>query len=223
VKRTPAAPAALTATAATALLLLTACGGGGGGHPHDKITGASSGTSSPSAAPSPSASEAKGPERPSTALPADLKLVFDWPATGNATKDAVLGDGEQYIRGMNRAEVHGDVKDPAYQFYSRDQGLSYAYSQVENNKKHDWAPTGTDRYYRATVALPKKGSATLSFCRNQTKSFSKDVKTGKVDYADSDSAYDYLLYNMLLVKDAHSNGVWQVSHIEVMQRPQCKQ
>jgi hypothetical protein len=219
--RSTARPATLGGTGLL-LLLLTACGGGG--TPHAKITGAA--TKAASASPSPSASatttDGKTTKLPSTAVPSDLKLVFDWPRTGNATKDAVLSDGEQYIRAMSRAEAHDDLKDPAYQFYSRDQALTYAYGQINNNVKGGWAPTGIDRYYRATIDVVNSRKATLTFCRNQTKSYSKKVATGKINYTPDNDPDNYLLYSLLLVKDSYSHGIWQTTRIQVLRRPQCK-
>ncbi|MFI1098587.1 hypothetical protein [Streptomyces sp. NPDC020917] len=209
------------ALAASAGLLLSACGGGGSSS--DKIqSSASTPTSAPTttASASPTASDAV--KRPSTALPKDLTMAFDWPKTGDATKDAVLSDGEQYIRALKRASAMDDLKDPAYQFYSRDDALSYAHDQIKANIDGGYAPTGQDHYYDAKVNVVRAGSATLSFCRDQSKVFSKVVKTGKV-LRSAPNADSFILYNVLLVKDDHSNGVWQSSQITVVEgAKQCQ-
>ncbi|MBY8882767.1 hypothetical protein [Actinacidiphila acidipaludis] len=209
------------ALAASAGLLLTACGGSGSSS--DKIT--SSATTPTSAAPTttaPSPTASDTVKRPSTALPKDLTMTFDWSKTGDATKDAVLNDGEQYIRALKRASANDDLKDPAYQFYSRDDALSYAHDQIKANVDGGYAPTGQDHYYDANVKIVRTGSATLTFCRDQSKVFSKVVKTGKV-IRSAPNADSFILYNVLLVKDGNSNGVWQSSQITVIEgAKQCQ-
>ncbi len=147
-------------------------------------------------------------------------MTFDWPSTGDATKDAVLKDGEQYIRAYTRAAAAHDLKDPAYLFYARDDALTYAHDQISQNISKDWAPTGLDRYYSAAVSLVAGGSATLSFCEDQSKNYSKDLKTGKV-LVTTPSIGDFYQYNLLLFKDA-SDGVWQTSKITVLEAPKCR-
>jgi hypothetical protein len=214
-------PLTAVALSATAALLLTACGGGST-KGSDTIPGANTAPAS-SSSPSPSASATEDSvKRPSTALPKDITMTFDWPQTGNAKQDAVLNDGEQYMRAIMRASALNDLKDPAYQFYSRDRGFAYAHRQIKANIDGGWAPTGLDRYYKATANVFKAGSATLSFCRDQSKGFSKSVKTGKVNRTGTNTL-SYLLYNLLLVKDADSNGVWQTFQITVIEAAQCKE
>jgi hypothetical protein len=209
------------AVAVSAGLLLTACGGGGSDN-SDKIQSSDPATTSasPSSSPTASATVSDSAKGPSTALPKDLTMVFDWPKTGDATKDAVLNDGEQYVRAYTRAAAAHNLKDPAYQFYSRDDAFTYARNQVTENTKDDLAPTGLDRYYSATVGNVKSGSATLSFCEDQSKNYSKEVKTGKV-LVTTPSITDYYQYNLLLFKDP-SDGVWQASKITVLEAPKCK-
>ncbi|WP_335981207.1 MULTISPECIES: hypothetical protein [Streptomycetaceae] len=211
--------AAVTSALAAAAVLLAGCGGGSGG---SKTIDSSDRTTTSAAAPTQTATatpsdQAKGP---STALPKDLTMTFDWPSTGDATKDAVLDGGRQYLKAYNRAAAAHDLKDPAYQFYSRDDALTYARDQINQNIKDDLAPTGLDRYYSATVSDVQAGSATLSFCEDQSKSYSKEVKTGKV-LVTTPSIDDYYQYNLLLFKDT-SNGVWQASKITVLEAPKCK-
>jgi hypothetical protein len=210
------------ALAASAGLLLSACGGGGSDS-SDKIATSSTGPAATAAATTTaSATASDDVKRPSTALPKDLTMTFDWPRTGDATKDAVLRDGEQYVRALKRASAEGDIKDPAYLFYSRDDALSYAHDQIKANIDGGWAPTGHDHYYAAKVDVVNSGSATLSFCRDQSKVFSKNVKTGKV-VRGTPNADSFILYNLLLVHDSASNGVWQSSRITVIEgAKQCR-
>ena len=70
--------------------------------------------------------------------------------------------------------------------------------------------------------MVRAGSVTLSYCRDQTKAYSKKFSTGKV-HLTTPSDSDFVLYNALLFKDASSHGVWQVSHISIVERAtQCK-
>jgi len=162
-------------------------------------------------------------KRPSTALPAGLSVTFDWPKTGDATKDAVLNDAEQYVLSYNRAAALSDLNDPAYGFYSRDQGLTYARAQIQANIDGGWAPTGVDHYYQAKAAIVRTGAVTLSYCEDQSKAYSKNVKTGKVNITTS-SINSFIQYNVLFVKDDGSNGVWQASQVVVIEKAaQCEE
>lgn len=215
----------VAACAVSVGLMLTACGGGGSDS-SDKIQPSMARTTT-STTPSQSQSQsaiptADGVKRPSTALPKDLTMTFDWPKTGDTTKDAVLSDGEQYIRALKRASAEDDLKDPAYQFYSRDDALSYAHDQIKANIDAGYAPTGHDHYYDAKVNVVRTGSATLGFCRDQSEVFSKEVTTGKV-LRSTPNADSFLQYNVLLVRDGSSNGVWQSSRITVIEgAKQCR-
>ncbi|MDJ0342487.1 hypothetical protein QMK19_22395 [Streptomyces sp. H10-C2] len=209
---------AVALTLATALAL-TACGSDS--KPSNEISGIPT-TAATTAPATPSATPGDSVKRPPTDLPSDLKMVFTWPKTGDSARDSVLNDGEQYIRAIKRASAKNDLKDPAYAFYSRNEGLVYAHNQVKANIDGGWAPTGDDRYYEAKADVFKAGSATLTFCRDQSKVFSKKVKTGEVVRSPANDK-SYVLYNLLLVKDGSSNGVWQTSKITVLEGAlQCK-
>jgi hypothetical protein len=208
--------------AVAAGLLLSACGGGGSSN-SDKIIKSSTAPAPTSASPEPTASPVDTVKRPATTLPKDFKVTFDWPSTGDATKDAVLHDAEQYVLAYNRASALDSTKDPAYQFYSRDQGLTYARAQIDANIQGGYAPTGLDAYYRATVTVLGSGRASVTYCEDESRAYSKETKTGKVDITTPDDSA-FVFYNTLFVKDAVSNGVWQASHVVVTEKAvsQCK-
>ncbi|MDJ0346707.1 hypothetical protein QMK19_34590 [Streptomyces sp. H10-C2] len=203
-----------------AALALTACSGDDA-----KTSGQATGAPSTPSTTTPTrdtSSPSATARRPVTDLPSDLKMVFVWPKTGNTTQDAVLNDGEQYIRALKRASAKNDLTDPGYAFYSRNDGRAYARSQIQANITGGWAPTGDDRYYDAKADVFKAGSATLSFCRDQSKVFSKNVETGAV-VRTSPNAKSFVLYNLLLVTDTASHGVWQTTKITVIAgAPQCR-
>jgi hypothetical protein len=207
---------ALTTTAAaftaTAALLLTACGGGGDDKSSDDIKGADSGAKSPSA----SASDAAGVDRPDVSVPKDLKLVFDFDEPSDAKHAAALADAENYVKAMYHGIAAQDPNDPAYQFYSDGQAEKYVKSQIQTWVKGGWAPTGTDQYYDAETTTLTGGKRVLvTFCENQGKAYSKDVKTGKI-LRGEENLDSYLKHRLLMVPSSGSPQVWKVQVIEVI-------
>ncbi|MET9912728.1 hypothetical protein ABZZ74_39105 [Streptomyces sp. NPDC006476] len=197
--------AALTAAAA---LLLTACGGGGGNSKaNDKIAGADTGSS---ATASPSASASSASERPKIALPSDLNLIFEDTKTGDSVKDAVLADNAERMRAVDAAITGTDPKGQALAFYNTGKALEAALSWVAEFKQAGATLTGVARYYDRTVTLTGKSSATLTFCADESKGYSKDKKTNKIAKTPV-TKNSYVLYNTSLDKNAE--GVWQTSQI----------
>ncbi|WP_369391232.1 hypothetical protein AB5J72_28985 [Streptomyces sp. CG1] len=205
----------LTTMTTTAALLLTACGGGG---KTDGIKGADKGSSSPS----PSATTGGG--GPDVSVPKDLNLVFDFTKPSNAQQAAALADAENYIRALKHGIVKQDPNDPAYQYYSGGQAAQYAKSQIQAWVKGGWTPTGTDRYYNSVVTSLSGGKRTLvAFCRNQAKSYSKEINTGKVLYTD-ENADSYLKYQLLMQPPTGSSKAWKAQVVEVKgQAKECQQ
>jgi hypothetical protein len=207
VKRTQAAPAALTATATAALLLLlTACGGGGGGTPHAKITGAATKAASASPTPGDSPSGASDHGAPAFDFPSDVKVDFSGFDGGTARRRPVLRDATYAIRSILDVEVHD--KDTAnYQRYFF--GLQVAQFGDSLIK---WAKTrtitGTYRYYDPKVTFDKTGGAAVSYCESQRDGFAKLRATGKVETTQP-SIKDFNLWTLHVSKDA--KGDWQVN------------
>ncbi|MER7975981.1 MULTISPECIES: hypothetical protein [unclassified Streptomyces] len=194
---------ATAAAGATAALLLTACGGGDDeSKGNDKIAGADTGGSA-SASPSASASEAAG--RPKIQLPSDLHYSFEWSKTGDKEKDAVLADGELFIKATDQAIANQDPLDPAYRFYSEGELAAATQTYVKRFVDHKARTTGTYRFYNESVTLRGSGSASLTYCEDQGKAYNKYVKTGKVDKTPV-TKNSYIFYNTALKKN--SDGVW---------------
>ncbi|MFF5368972.1 hypothetical protein [Streptomyces sp. NPDC013187] len=205
-----------TAFAAAAALLLTACGGSGDDKSSDDIKGASDGSSRPSA----SASGPAGDDRPDVSVPKDLKLVFDFDKPSDAKQAAALSDAENYVRALKHGIAAQDPDDPAYRFYSGAQATQYAKSQIEAWVKGGWTVYGTDKYYDEDVAAMSDGKGVVvSFCRNQAKSYSKDIKTGKVHYTE-ESADSYQKFRLLMVPPSADSAVWRTVTIEVLGKAQ---
>ncbi|MEU3841747.1 hypothetical protein AB0E88_17160 [Streptomyces sp. NPDC028635] len=204
-RTTTAAAAALTTTA---VLLLSACGGGSDSAGNDKIAGADTGASA-SASPTPSAS-ADTIKRPEIKLPGDVKNVFDGGTTGDPVKDAVLADNERMINSIDEA-VTVDAKDhPALKFYNKGNALISAASYIQSFYDSGTTWTGETRYFNREVMLKGTTAATMTYCSDETKSYSKDRKTKKVTMSPGD-ADDYVSYSARMEKNAQ--GVWQTTNV----------
>jgi hypothetical protein len=192
----------------TAALLLTACGGGGDEpKANDKIAGADTGSAT-SAAPVPSATQSAG--RPKIELPSDLTLTFEGSKTGDSIKDAVLADSAENMRAVDAAITGTDPKGEALGYYNTDRALEAAVTWVQQFKDAGSTITGEVRYYDRNVTLKSKTSASLTFCADESKGYSKDKKTGKINKTPV-TKNSYVVYNTRL--DKSSEGVWQTSQI----------
>jgi len=206
-RRTLTSTAAALTTAAA--LLLTGCGGGDKSS-SDDIKGADTGSGSPSA--SASAADANAPD---VSVPSDFHLVFDFDAPSDAKQAAALSDAENYIRALKHGIVQQDPNDPAYQYYSSGQAAQYAKSQIQAWVKGSWTVTGTDKYYDADVTALSGGKRELvAFCRNQGKSYSKEIKGGKILYTD-ENLDSYVKYQLLMFPPTGSSKAWKASVVEV--------
>ncbi|MGW2422235.1 hypothetical protein ACWC0C_23775 [Streptomyces sp. NPDC001709] len=196
--------AALTASAA---LLLTACGGGGGDSKNSKIAGADTG--SPTAA-SPSVSASSTAGRPAIIFPSYAKNVFEDQKTGDPTKDAVLADSALSVNSVDEAIFKGNTSTKALGFYNAGKALDAAITYVQGyiDKNHTWI--GETRYFDRKVNLSGAGAAYVTYCSDESKSFLKNKKTGKVENTPT-SADSYVLYHTKLTKN--SQGVWQTTNI----------
>ncbi|MEU6079741.1 hypothetical protein [Streptomyces sp. NPDC047108] len=196
--RRPLPTAAALTTAAA--LLLTACGGGedttGGG----KAAEADQATRSAA----PGATAEKGPDRPRIELPSDLTYEFDWARTGDRDKDAVLRDGEQFIKATDLAIAEQDPTHQAYRFYAEGEAAAGTQTYVQRFVDHKARTTGTYRFSKARVSV-KGGTASLVYCENQGKAYNKDIETGKVDVTPV-SENSYVVYSTRLRKN--DRGVW---------------
>ncbi|MET9898536.1 hypothetical protein [Streptomyces sp. NPDC006446] len=191
------------AVGATAALLLTACGGGDEKPKvNDKIAGADTGGGASASA---EASATASAGRPKIELPSDLQYNFEWRKTGDKDKDAVLADGELFIKATDQAIANQDPLDPAYRFYSEGELAAATQKYVQRFVDHKARTTGTYRFYSESVTLRGDGSAALTYCEDQGKAYNKYVKTGKVDKTPV-TKNSYVFYNTELKRN--SDGVW---------------
>ncbi|MFJ8308927.1 MULTISPECIES: hypothetical protein [unclassified Streptomyces] len=196
-------PAAAVVTA-TVTLLLTACSNNADKPKgSDKIAGADQGGKA-SASPSASASAPAG-ARPKIELPTDLSYAFDWQKTGDVAKDAVLSDAEQFVKAIDFAIVKQDPLQEAYRFYSEGELSASTQGYVQEYVKAKSRVTGSYRYYNATVSVSDRGTASLSYCQDQSKAYDMAIPTGEIDKTPA-TKNSYVLYNTALRKN--DRGVW---------------
>ncbi|MEV6796461.1 hypothetical protein AB0M87_31770 [Streptomyces sp. NPDC051320] len=205
--RRPALLAAVVLTTVAALSL-SACGGGDKtSKDSDKIAGADVGqgtTASPSSNPSHPAG------RPKIVFATGAKNIFEDQKTGDAKRDAVLADNAQRIDSVDDAIFKGSVNTNALSFYSANGALDSARTFVKGYVDDNRTWTGTTRYFDRTVTLKDDGTATVVYCSDESKSFLRNRKTGKVEKTPTTSE-SYVLYNTKLVKDPQ--GVWQTTNV----------
>ena len=196
------------ALVATAAMPLTACGGADGestSKDNDKAAGADTGSET-SASPTPSASaSAASADRPKIELPSDLTYTFDWPKTGDADKDAVLADSEQFIKAVDMAIAEQNPLDKAYQFYAEGEAAAESQKFIQEFVDYKDRITGAKQYFDAKVNVNSDGTAGLVYCEDQSKAYNKSLTTGKTDVTAA-SKNSYVLYSSRLRGDEH--GIW---------------
>ncbi|MGW6012279.1 hypothetical protein [Streptomyces sp. NPDC055210] len=189
---------AVTVTVAAALTL-SACGG-------DSADGeGAGGGTGPKKSASPVASEAADADRPKIELPSDLTYTFEWPKTGDEEKDAVLRDGEQFIKAVDMAIAEQDALHTAYRFYSKGEAAADSERFIQEFVEYKDRVTGDKRYYGPKVTVNGDGTAGFVYCEDQNKAFNKSLKTGRTDVT-AQSEDNFVLYSSRLrVSD---QGVW---------------
>ncbi|MDQ0932309.1 hypothetical protein [Streptomyces turgidiscabies] len=200
------------ALVASATLLLTACGGDNSGpKDNDKIAGADTGSKT-SASPTASASaSAASADRPKIELPSDLTYTFTPEQTGDAVKDAVLKDNSEMIRALDAAIVAQNPRLPALEFYTEGEGAVAAEQWVKAFTDVKWTVTGAVRYFDRQVTISSNESASLTYCADESKGFSKVIKTNEIKKtpATKDS---YVAYGVQVQKN--KDGVWETLKIQ---------
>lgn len=194
------------ATTAAAALLLSACGGDGT-KASDKIAGSES-SAPPSASASASPSQAAG--RPTITLPADVKNVFETWATGEPVKDAILTDVSAQMNATDEAITSDAPETPGVVFYNKGDALIGAAKWITDFKTKGLTVTGTTRYYSPRIELFDDKSAGVGFCTDESKAFTKDRKTGKVN---EEPASDKSYVSYTLRVDKNAQGVWQTTKL----------
>ncbi|GAA2091152.1 hypothetical protein GCM10009801_56640 [Streptomyces albiaxialis] len=211
--RHPRTAASLTALAAASALLLTGCGGGddGGSAESDKIEGA--GNDKKSTASSSPSTKAPNDDfgTSNIKLPSDLKLTFDWKKPSDPEKAAALDGAADYMRAMTHGTVVQKVKDPliAKHTVPFQSAQKFATDVVKEDVKNRHTATGEWPQYRAKVGEIVKGKLVeVSFCADQSKFFSKEIKTGKV-LRTKPSDKDYMYFTLVMERASKSAKTWR--------------
>ncbi|GFH75459.1 MULTISPECIES: hypothetical protein [Streptomyces diastaticus group] len=195
-------------TAATALTL-TACGGEPAEPDDIKGAGASA-----SAGAGEKAEEAEG-KRPDIGLPEGVVMEVEKGQPSKSAHQPALDDAFRYIQAMRHGIVAQNPDDAAYQYYATAGAARYARGQIEQWVEGGWTPTGTDRYYDTGTSEVGGGKGVLvTFCRDQSQTFSKSLKTDKVHRTEK-SLKSFQKYSVLMREKPGESGVWQAGQIEV--------
>ncbi|MFF5004615.1 hypothetical protein ACFY3G_17500 [Streptomyces phaeochromogenes] len=210
--RRPTLLAAIALTAAAALSL-SACGSDDSSKDkdNDKIAGADTGNDK-SASPSASAPAVVG--RPKIELPSDITLTFTPEQESDAVQTAVLKDNAEFIRALNAAIVAQNPRLPALEYYTEGEGAVAAQEWVGAFKDAGWTVTGTVRYFDRQVTVNSKNSASLSYCGDESKGFSKVIKTKELK-GTKVTKDSYTAYGVQLQKN--KQGVWELVKISSTQ------
>ncbi|MBW8740032.1 MAG: hypothetical protein JF621_23965, partial [Streptomyces turgidiscabies] len=148
------------ALVASAALLLTACGGDNSGpRDNDKIAGADTGSKTPASPTASASAPAASADRPKIELPSDLTYTFEWPKTGDAKKDAVLADSEQFIKAVDMAIAEQDPLHKAYLYYSEADAAAGSQKFIQEFVDYKDRITGAKRYFDAKVNVNSDGTA----------------------------------------------------------------
>ncbi|MFH8464005.1 hypothetical protein [Streptomyces sp. NPDC017991] len=205
--RRPTLLAALTLTVA-ATLTLSACGGDS---PDDEVAGADSAAATATEkSGSPSASEEAAAGRPKIELPSDVKLSFTPDESEDAVKNAILKDNAELVRALDAAIVAQNARLPALEFYTEGEGAVAAQKWVKAFVDAGWTVTGDTRYFDRQVTVSAKNTASLSYCADESKAFSKVIKTGEIKGTEV-TKESYVAYGVQVEKN--DEGVWELMNI----------
>ncbi|WP_371660406.1 hypothetical protein [Streptomyces sp. NBC_00280] len=198
----------VTTLTATAALLLTGCGGGGDDSTPDDIKGADSGASSPSASASATESAPTGVTRPVVTLPDNFQLTFENWTSSDPEKQALLTDAKEQLR-AGYASIIANKPDgnEALAFYDTESGLSQDRQWIKTYTGKNLTVFGKLPAFDPTVTIgANKTSASLSYCTDESKAYSKNRKTGEVA-GNPAGTNPEIFYIASLAKN--EQGVWQ--------------
>ncbi|MGW9380435.1 hypothetical protein ACWHAO_20815 [Streptomyces albidoflavus] len=190
---------------ALAALVLAGCGSEAAAPPE---TGQAGG-------PAPANSGEAKDDRPDIGLPEDAVMVVDKGQPSEAAHQPALDDAFRFIQAMRHGIVAQDPDDAAYQYYSTAGAARYARGQIEQWAKGGWTPTGKDQYYDTGTSSVGEGKGVLvTFCRDQSQTFSKSLESGEVHRTEK-SPKSFQKYSVLMREKQGESGVWQAGRIEV--------
>ncbi|MFE9410120.1 hypothetical protein ACFYN0_15175 [Streptomyces sp. NPDC006704] len=200
----------MTVLATAGALVLAGCGGGAGEAKkatpsHDRPSAPAPATP-PVSAPAP----ADATNRPKVTLPAGDELIFEPERVGDPVKDAVLADNAAYLRAIEEAIDHQDPASKSVAYYSVGQNRIGDAQWIAGFAKDGTTVTGTTRLFDRQVTLGTDGTARLTYCGDETKGFTKDRRTGRVNVTPPDKD-SYVSYVTQLREN--TRGVWQTTRV----------
>jgi hypothetical protein len=190
----------IAATVLTLSMALAACGNGTD-QPDEAFT---PGDATPPAgtAPSPSASAT----RPAFAFPPYFRLTFDYPATGDPKKDAVLADLRTFWEAWYYAAGDPRAKRDQWKAYTTGNAAIFFSKPLETFRKNNSGTQGEISFYRVHFTRLSGDEAIVVQCKDLRRYFGRNLSTGK--RIGSSSPEDYLQEALTLAPGGH--GVWQV-------------
>ncbi|MGY5052433.1 hypothetical protein ACWDE0_43970 [Streptomyces sp. 900105755] len=192
----------------TAALLLAGCGGGStsdGKSPDAKAAVSASVSASPSASASTAADG-----RPKITLPGDDVLTFTPEQDSDPVKDAILMDNAEFVRALDAAIVAQNPRLPALEYYTEGEGAVAAQDWVQSFKKAGWTVTGAVRYTDRRVSVESKDRASLTYCGDESKGYTKVIKTGGIEHTKV-TKNSYVAYGVQVQRS--DKGVWELFKI----------
>ncbi|TLS41954.1 hypothetical protein FE633_33265 [Streptomyces montanus] len=194
------------ALATTGALLLTACGGSD--DPSDDVKQAGQESSG---SPSASASASSDAERPVIKLPESFQADFAGWTNSDLELQRALNDGKERLRASYAAIIDGDPEASYLSFYSGQAAMSTGSSWVKGYK--GLTIIGEVKVYNPEIAYlgKKKTRATLFYCVDESKGYSKDLTTGETAGTPKGES-PKVQYRTSLGKEA--NGVWKTMTVE---------
>ncbi|MGW5350061.1 hypothetical protein ACWERV_05985 [Streptomyces sp. NPDC004031] len=222
---------AVAVAAAVAAVATAGCGSSSGSDKGKTIDVPSATTASAPASTTPSSSGSR-PGAPLTidpavALPADVKVVFDWTMPADTAQNAALTAAANYLQAVDHAVVKQNLQDPPLYAHAANTALEHGKDFVRANISGKLTLSGTDRFYLPAFAEGSGGakatSVGITLCEDQSKLYSKEIATGKVRVT-GDDPRNYLGYSLVVVKVATAHPFWQVQGLAVQEgAKQCMQ
>ncbi|WP_432092778.1 hypothetical protein [Streptomyces sp. bgisy100] len=209
-------PVAVAIAASTALLL-TGCGSGesGDGSPGTSA-GEGSGSEKGPASPGASAKPDRG-ERPKTELPKSFQAHFEGWKNSDPELQALLDDGKERLLASYGAIINQDPHHDAFTFYDTGDALRTGTTWIKAFTDKNLTLIGKGRVFQPQPRIGPDGSGTLSYCVDEGKGSTKDMKTGEVTDTPADDAF--VLYRTELSRT--DEGVWRTTMVRT-EKGACK-
>ncbi|MGW4377284.1 hypothetical protein ACWEJ7_26925 [Streptomyces albidoflavus] len=213
---------ALTALATATVLLATACGGESA-EPDEKKPGMGESSAKSSASPGEKEEAEEGFDRPELTFPSDVEFKFGWQTPSEAKETAVLKDTEEYLKSIIYGITQQDPDDSAHKFYAvpLSQAATYAEDQIKGAVEAGNTVSGVQQFPSAQVKLSGARTASVTYCQDESKFYSKTVKGGKVKVTEP-SNNSYFSFTLVLEAPSAGEGPWRAKAISGKQGvPEC--